>query len=126
MRSNFHIIFKAYRDKLAIRQQQIAKQPINYAVNGNKEQSEFEQKPIKNFDEFSDGEEEEFKERAEKRKLEKREEEELAAAKKLKIKQEENQMKESEMWDKLSELNNKFKTIKQTKKDEKKMSASIL
>ena len=52
--------------------------------------------------------------------------EELAAAKKLKIKQEENQMKESEMWDKLSELNNKFKTIKQTKKDEKKMSASIL
>ena len=126
MRSNFHIIFKAYRDKLAIRQQQIAKQPINYAVNGNKEQSEFEQKPIKNFDEFSDGEEEEFKERAEKRKLEKREEEELAAAKKLKIKQEENQMKESEMWDKLSDLNNKFKTIKQTKKDEKKMSASIL
>ena len=126
MRSNFHIIFKAYRDKLAIRQQQIAKQPINYAVNGNKEQSEFEQKPIKNFDEFSDGEEEEFKERAEKRKLEKREEEELAATKKLKIKQEENQMKESEIWDKLSELNNKFKTIKQTKKDEKKMSASIL
>ena len=126
MRSNFHIIFKAYRDKLAIRQQQIAKQPINYAVNGNKEQSEFEQKPIKNFDEFSDGEEEEFKERAEKRKLEKREEEELAAAKNLKIKQEENQMKESEIWDKLSELNNKFKTIKLIKKDEKKMSSTIL
>ena len=35
-------------------------------------------------------------------------------------------MKESEMWDKLSELNNKFKTIKQIKKDEKKMSATIL
>ena len=61
-----------------------------------------------------------------KRKLEKREQKELAAVKKLKIKQEENKMKESEMWDKLSELNSKFKTIKQIKKDEKKMSATIL
>ena len=53
LRSNFHIIFKAYRDKLAMRQQQLAKQPINYVVNKKKEQCEFEQKPIKNFDEFS-------------------------------------------------------------------------
>ena len=57
LRSNFHIIFKAYRDKLAMRQQQLAKQPINYAVNQKQEQCEFEQKPMKNFDEFSDGEE---------------------------------------------------------------------
>ena len=109
-----------------MRQQQLAKQPINDADNEKHEQCEFEQKPIKNFDEFSDGEEEQFKEWAEKRKLEKREQKELAAAKKLKIKQEENKMKESEMWDKLSELNNKFKTIKQIKKDEKKMSATVL
>ena len=126
LRSNFHIIFKAYRDKLAMRQQQLAKQPINYVVSEKQEQCGFEQKPIKNFDEFSDGEEEKFKERAEKRKLVKRKQKELAAAKKLKIKQEENKMKESEMWDKLSEVNNKFKTIKQIKKDEKKMSATIL
>ena len=109
-----------------MRQQQLAKQPINYAVNEKHEQCEFEQKPIKNFDEFSDGEEEVFKEWAEERKLEKRKQKELAAAKKLKIKQEENKMKESEMWDKLSEINNKLKTIKQIKKDEKKMSATIL
>ena len=69
LKSNFHIIFKAYWDKLAMRQQQLAKQPINYAVNEKQEQCQFEQKPIKNFDEFSDGEEQEFKERAEKRKL---------------------------------------------------------
>ena len=52
-----------------MRQQQLAKQPIHYAVNEKQEQCQFEQKPIKNFDEFSDGEEQEFKERAEKRKL---------------------------------------------------------
>ena len=62
LRSNFHIMFKVYRDKLMMRQQQLAKQPINYAVNEKHEQCEFEQKPIKNFDEFSDGEEEVFKE----------------------------------------------------------------
>ena len=107
LRSNFHIIFKAYRDKLAMRQQQLAKQPINYAVNEKQDQCEFEQKPIKNFDKFCNGEEQEFKEWAEKRKLEKREQKEIAAAKKLKLKQEENKMKESEMWEKLGELNNK-------------------
>ena len=125
LRSNFHIIFKAYRDKLAMRQQQLAKQPINYVVNQKQEQCEFEQKPMKNFDELSDGEEEEFKERAEKRKLENREQKERAAAKKLKIKQAENKMKESEMRDKLNELNNKFKTIKQILKDEKMLSTIL-
>ena len=43
---------------------------------------------MKKFDEFSYGEKEEFKERAEKRKLEKREQKENAIAKKLKKKQE--------------------------------------
>ena len=32
----------------------------------------------------------------------------------------------SEMWDKLSELNKKFNTIKQIKKDEKRMLSTIL
>ena len=109
-----------------MRQQQLAKQPINYTVNEKQDQCKFEPKPIKNFDEFSDGEEQEFKERAEKWKLEKHEQKEIAAAKKLKIKQEENKMKESEMWEKLGELNNKFKTIKLIKKDEKKMSSTII
>ena len=30
------------------------------------------------------------------------------------------------MWEKLGELNNKFKTIKQIKNDEKKMSSTII
>ena len=126
LRSNSRIMFKAYRDKLAMRHQQLAKQPANNVVSEKKEQCQFEQKPIKNFDEFSDGEEEEFKEREENRKLKKREQKELAAAKKLKFKQEENKIKESEMWNNLNELNNKFKTIKQIKKDKMKMSATIL
>ena len=94
MRSNFHIMFKSYRDKLLMRQQHLAKQPLNYASK-QQQRCEFEQKPMKKFDEFSYGEKEEFKERAEKRKLEKREQKENAIAKKLKKKQEENKMKGS-------------------------------
>ena len=63
LKSNFHIIFKAYRDKMAVRQQQLAKTPSNYeylAVD-RKETFEFEQKPIKNFNEFSNAEEAELK-----------------------------------------------------------------
>ena len=46
LKSNFHLIFKAYRDKMAIKQQQLAKQPTNY-LNQSYEKFEFEQKPIK-------------------------------------------------------------------------------
>ena len=63
LKSNFHITFQAYQDKTAIRQQQLAKTPSNYkhlAVD-RKETFEFEQKPIKNFNEFSDAEEAELK-----------------------------------------------------------------
>ena len=63
LKSNFHLIFKAYRDKMAIKQQQLAKQPTNY-LNQSHEKFEFEQKPIKNFDEFSDTEENDLKEKA--------------------------------------------------------------
>ena len=96
LKSKFHILFKSYCDKLILQQQQLAKQPINYEAE-QQEVSEFEQKPIKNFDEFSDGEEEEFKRQAEKQKAIKREQKEAAKAKKLKIKQEEDKAKESEM-----------------------------
>ena len=67
LKSNVHILFKSHRDKLMLQQQQFAKQPINYE-NEQPEVNEFEQKPIKNFDQFSDGEEEKFKLQAEKRK----------------------------------------------------------
>ena len=108
-----------------MRQQHLVKQPLNYASK-QQQRCEFEQKPIKKFDEFSDGEEEEFKERAKKRKLDKREQKENAIAKKLKKKQEENKMKGSEMWDRPNELNSQFKTTKQTKKEEKKMFSTII
>ena len=44
----------------------------------------------------------------------------------MKLKREEVKEKESEMWEKLNDLNSKFKTIKQAKKEAKKMSATIL
>ena len=87
-------------------QQQLAKQPINYETE-RQEVCQFEQKPIKNFNEFSDREEE-YKQQAEKRKLIKREQKEAAKAKELKIKQEEDKAKEGEMWNRLNELNSQF------------------
>ena len=65
-----------------MKQQQLAKQLTNYLIQ-NHEKFEFEQKPIRNFDEFSDTEEKELKneaqiqndlkrERAEKKRAEKR------------------------------------------------------
>ena len=87
-------------------QQQLAKQPINYETE-RQEVCQFEQKPIKNFNEFSDREEE-YKQQAEKRKLIKREQKEAAKAKELKIKQEEDKAKEGETWNRLNELNSQF------------------
>ena len=43
-----------------LQQQQLAKQPINFETE-RQEVYELKQKPIKNFNEFSDGEEEEYK-----------------------------------------------------------------
>ena len=48
-----------------MRQQSLAKHPVNYETE-HKETCKFEQKPVKNFDEFSDSEEQEIKQRAEK------------------------------------------------------------
>ena len=81
LKSNFHIMFKSYRNKMMIQQQTLAKNPVNYE-NEHKETREFEQKPIKNFDEFSDSEEQEIKQRAEKRNTARREKTEQLRAKK--------------------------------------------
>ena len=54
------------------------------------------------------------------------EQKEAAKAKELEIKQEEDKAKEGEMWNRLNELNSQFKTLKQSKKETKKMSATIL
>ena len=59
LKSSFHILFKTYPNRMVIRQHQLAKNPSSYEIK-NKENCEFEQKPIKNFDDFSNGEEEEL------------------------------------------------------------------
>ena len=56
-----------------MRQQSTAKNPTTYEVQNQKETCEFDQKLIKNFDQFSNSEEGEAKERAEKRLAERRE-----------------------------------------------------
>ena len=71
IKSNFHILFKAYGDKQMIRQYQLAKNPANFGQQN--ETNECKQKPIKNFDPFTDSEEREVKEHAEKRLAERRE-----------------------------------------------------
>ena len=85
LKSNFHIMFKSYRGKMMIRQQYLANNLVNYE-NEHKETCEFQQKPIKNFDEFSDSEEQEIKQSAEKRKAARREKAEQLRAKKIKNK----------------------------------------
>ena len=55
-----------------MRQQSTKKNPATYEVQNQKETCEFDQKPIKSFDQFSDSEEREAKERAEKRLAERR------------------------------------------------------
>ena len=51
---------------------------------------------------------------------------EESKAKKLKLREQEAKVKEGEMWSRLAELNGEFKKIKQSKKEGKKMSATVL
>ena len=99
-------------------QQSLAKNPTNYETE-HKETCEFEQKPLKNFDEFSDSEEQEIKQRAEKQLAERREKAEELKANKRKQKAKENAGKEGEMWTRLNELNGEFKKIRQLKNRKK-------
>ena len=61
MKSNFYILFKTFKDKILIKQQQLAKRAENFEAERN-EESEFEQKPLLKFNEFNDEEEKEIKE----------------------------------------------------------------
>ena len=108
-----------------MKQQQLAKQLTNYLIQ-NHEKFEFEQKPIRNFDEFSDTEEKELKNKAQIQNDLKRERAEKKRAEKRQLKLEDDKIKEGEMWNRLNELNEEFKKIKQAKKDQKKMSSTIL
>ena len=125
LKSNFHILLKAYRDKMLMRQQSTVKNPANYEVQNQKGTWEFDQKPIKNFDQFSDSEERAVKEHAEKRLAERREKAEDLKVKKRKLKSEEDNVKNDEIWNRLNELNSEFKKNRQSKKEEKKISATV-
>ena len=123
LKINFHIIFKAYKDKEQL-ESSLGKNPENYEPIGN-ETDTYEQNPIIVYD-FNEVEEREVKERVEKRKQKRQE---VAKKKKLlkkKRKQEESKTKEKEMWKRLGELNQEFKEIKKSKKDSIKMSGSII
>ena len=85
----------------------------------HKETGEFEQKPLKNFDEFSVSEEQEIKQHAEKQLAKRREKAEELKVNKRKQKSEENAAKEGE-------LNGKFKEIRQLKIESKKMLSAVL
>ena len=93
---------------MMMRQQLLAKNPVNYETEQHKETCKFEQKPIKDFDEFSDSEGQEVKQRAEKRLAEQREKAEDLKEKRRKINSEENKVKEDQMWNRLNELNGEF------------------
>ena len=126
LKSNFHILFKTYHDKQIMRQQSLTKNQANYENEQPKETHENEQKTIKNFNEFSDNEEKEVKDRATKRLADRREKAEELKIKKHKQKPEENKVNEDEMWNRLNELNGEFKKIRQSKKESKKMSEAVL
>ena len=56
MKSNFCILFKMFKDKMIMKQQQLAKRAENFEAE-RKGESEFEQKPLLKFNEFTDEEE---------------------------------------------------------------------
>ena len=103
-----------------MRQQSTAKNATTYEVQNQKETCEFDQKLIKNFDQFSNSEEREAKERAEKRLAERREKAEDLKAKKRQLKSEESKVKEGEMWNRLNELSGELKKLDSRKKKRKK------
>ena len=94
LKSNFHILFKTYKDKQMLRQQHLAKQLINYAVK-HPETCKFEQKPMLIFDEFTDEEERELKEKNRKQPAAKKQDVNENAEKKKANEQEDNKLKES-------------------------------
>ena len=65
LKSNFHIIFKTYKDKKKL-DSSLGKNPENYQSIRN-ETNIYEQKPI-NIDDFNETEENEVKERVKKQK----------------------------------------------------------
>ena len=123
MKSNFHIIFKTYKDKKKL-ETSLGKNPENYETVRN-ETNMYEQKPI-NVDDFNEVEEKLVKERVEKQRQKTRDVAEKNKLLRKKQKQEEDKVKEKQMWERLSELNKEFSNIRQSKKNSKRMLESII
>ena len=108
----------------------LGKNPENYE-NIRKETNIYEQNPV-TIDNFNKVKEKEVKEHVEKWRQKRREvaqQNKLLKKKKKKKerkKQEETKIKEKDMWKCLNELNSEFREHKKTKKDAKKMSATII
>ena len=108
LKSNFHIIFKTYKDKKKL-DSSLGKNPENYESIRN-ETKIYEQKPI-NYGDFNKIEEKEVKERVEKQKQKRCE---LAKKNKLlkkKKRKEQNKLKEQDMVKRLGELNKEYRSI---------------
>ena len=88
LKSNFHIIFKTYKEKKQL-ESYLGKNPENYE-NIRKETNIYEQKPV-TIDDFNEVEEKEVKERVEKRRQKRRE---VAEQNKLLKKKKENKRKQ--------------------------------
>ena len=116
LKSNFHIIFKTYKDKKQL-EISLEKNPDNYETIKN-DTSVFEQKPIK-VDDFDEIEKKQVKERVEKRKRKRPEVAEKNKLLKKKRKLDENKEKGKEMQKRLSELNKEFRETKKFKKQSK-------
>ena len=123
LKSNFHIMFKTYKDKKQL-QSSMGKNPANYETI-RKETNIYEQKPV-NIDDFNEAEKVELKQGVEKRKGKRRIVAEKNKLVKNKRKTEENRVNENDMWECLAKLNSEFKDIKKAKKDSKKMSETII
>ena len=123
LKSNFHIMFKTYKDKKQL-QSSMGKNPANYETI-RKETNIYEQKPV-NIDDFNEAEEVELKQGVEKRKGKRRIVAEKNKLVRNKRKTEENRVNENDMWECLAKLNSEFKDIKKAKKDSKKMSETII
>ena len=123
LKSDFHIIFKTYKDKKQL-EIFLRKNPDNYETISN-DTSIFEQKPIK-VDDFNEIEEKQVKERVEKRKQKRREVAENNKLLKKQRKLEENKEKENGIQKRLNELKKESRKTKKFKKQSKKFSDTIL
>ena len=124
LKSNFHIIFKIYKDKKQL-ESSMGKNPVHYK-SIRKETNIYEQKPI-NIDDFNESEEAEVKQQVDKRKQKRRDvAEKNTLKKKTKGRGKKKKKEEKDMWNRLVKLNGEFKEIKKAKKESKKMSETII